>query len=69
MRSTISRLFLIFGLFTVTACGQNLPEQSVLGAGAGAGVALVLSGGLAAGALVGAAGNVAYCKTNPGRCR
>ena len=57
------------GLTAVAACGDNLPEQTVLGAGAGAGAAIVLSGGLAAGALLGAAGNVAYCNSNPGRCR
>jgi len=69
MRSTFTGIIAIFSLGAVVACGQNLPEQSVLGAGAGVGAALVLSGGLAAGALVGAAGNVAYCKANPGKCR
>ena len=56
-------------LAALAACGRDTPERAVLGAGAGAGAAVVLSGGLAAGALIGAGGNVAYCKTYPSRCR
>ena len=68
MKDRLTRTIATLTLFALAACGQNLPEQSVLGAGAGVGAAVVLSGGVAAGALVGAAGNVAYCKTYPDRC-
>ncbi|WP_135501863.1 hypothetical protein [Roseovarius aestuariivivens] len=53
---------------TLSGCGDTLPEQALIGAGAGAGAAAVVDGSLATGALVGAAGNVAYCQSNPGRC-
>jgi len=49
----------IAGLFTLTACGDTLLEQGLMGAGAGAGTAMVLGGDPATGAMVGAAGNVA----------
>ncbi|MHA7850124.1 hypothetical protein [Roseovarius sp.] len=69
----MQRLFLrgaaIVGLAVLAGCGESLPEQALLGAGAGAGTAAVLNGSIATGALVGAAGNVAYCKAYPGRCR
>ena len=70
---TMDRQFIKFTwaltFLALAACGEDTPEQSVLGAGAGVGAAVVLSGGVAAGAIVGAASNVAYCKTHPGRCR
>ncbi|MDQ2090080.1 hypothetical protein NO357_09240 [Marimonas arenosa] len=69
MKSEIKIVAVALTLFALAACGQNMPEQTVLGAGAGVGAAVVLSGGVAAGAIVGAAGNVAYCKTYPDRCR
>jgi len=53
----------------LAACGGTVPEQALFGAGAGAGTAAVLDGSLATGAVVGAAGNVAYCQTYPDRCR
>lgn len=56
-------------LSALAACGDDLAERSVIGAGAGAGAAVVLSGGLAAGALIGAGGNVAYCEAYPSKCR
>ena len=52
----------------LAACGDTFAEQSLLGAGAGAGAAALLDGNIAAGALVGAAGNVAYCNQYPERC-
>ena len=55
-------------LASLAACGGTAPEQALFGAGAGAGTAAVLDGNLAAGAVIGAAGNVAYCQTFPDRC-
>jgi glucokinase len=52
----------------LAGCGDTLAEQSIIGAGAGAGTAALLDGNLALGALVGAAGNVAYCDRYPTRC-
>ncbi|MDJ0626655.1 MAG: hypothetical protein QNJ44_00235 [Rhodobacter sp.] len=49
-------------------CGDTVTEQSIIGAGAGAGTAAVLDGNVALGALVGAAGNVAFCNQYPDRC-
>jgi len=53
---------------TVAGCGDTFAEQSVIGAGAGAGTAALVNGNIAVGALVGAAGNVAYCNQYPERC-
>ncbi|MBU3258624.1 hypothetical protein [Roseovarius sp. PS-C2] len=69
MRKRFITLLAGAGLLGLAACGDTLPEQALLGAGAGAGTAAVLNGSIGAGALVGAAGNVAYCKAYPGRCR
>ncbi len=52
----------------LTGCGDTFAEQSLVGAGAGAGTAAILDGNVAVGALVGAAGNVAYCNQYPERC-
>ena len=57
-----------FMALTLAACGDTFAEQSLIGAGAGAGTAALLDGNLAVGALVGAAGNVAYCNQYPERC-
>ncbi len=54
---------------TLSACGDNLAEQGIFGAGAGAGVAAVTGGNAATGAAVGAAGNIAYCQAYPARCQ
>jgi malic enzyme len=53
---------------TLAACGDTTGEQLVYGAGAGAAGAAILDGNVAAGAAVGAAANVIYCKENPGPC-
>ena len=55
-------------LLGLSACGDTLGEQALIGAGAGAAGAAVLDGDLATGVIVGAAGNVAYCQTYPERC-
>ena len=52
----------------LAACGDTVPEQAIFGAGAGVGTAAVLDGSLATGAVVGAAGNIAYCQAYPDRC-
>lgn len=58
-----------FALCTaLAACGDTTGEQLVYGAGAGAAGAAILDGNVVAGAAVGAAANVIYCKENPGRC-
>lgn len=64
------RLFALTGIvgLALAGCGETLAEQSIIGAGAGAGTAAVLDGNVALGALVGAAGNVAYCNQYPERC-
>jgi hypothetical protein len=58
----------LISVLGLAGCGGTLPEQALFGAGAGAGTAAVLDGSLATGAVVGAAGNVAYCQTYPDRC-
>ncbi len=68
MRFTFILALSVLALASLTACGDTLGEQAVIGAGAGAGTALVLDGNVGAGALVGAAGNVAFCQTYPDRC-
>lgn len=60
---------LLFPVFVgLSACGDTLGEQALLGAGAGAGAAAVLDGDIVTGAAVGVAGNVAYCRKYPNRC-
>ncbi|MBZ8118976.1 hypothetical protein KUD11_09985 [Roseovarius sp. LXJ103] len=68
MRRPFQSFFVLLAAGTLAACGDTLPEQAIIGAGAGAGTAAVLSGSVLAGAAVGAAGNVAYCQTFPDRC-
>lgn len=62
---------IILGIATcggLAACGDTLGEQALGGAAVGAGAAAITSGSLAQGAAIGAAGNVAYCQLNPGKC-
>ncbi|MGH1330871.1 MAG: hypothetical protein ACRBBK_08315 [Paracoccaceae bacterium] len=56
------------GLTALAACGDTQLEQGLLGAGAGAGVAVVTGADPVAGAAVGAAGNLVYCQRYPSRC-
>lgn len=58
----------VAALMALAACGDTPTEQAVIGAAAGAGTAVVLDGNVAAGALLGAGGNVLFCDQNPGRC-
>ncbi|SMO65965.1 hypothetical protein [Ruegeria faecimaris] len=52
----------------LAACGDSTGEQALLGGGAGAVGAAVVSADPLLGAVVGAAGNVLYCKTQ-NNCR
>lgn len=68
MRHTIRCMVFILGLGGLAACGDTPLEQAVFGAGAGLGTAAILDGNLAAGAAIGAAGNLLYCQTGRRRC-
>jgi len=52
----------------LAGCGDTLGEQAILGGGAGAVGATVVDGDPLAGAAVGAAANVAYCRSYPEKC-
>ncbi|MBD3662694.1 hypothetical protein [Sulfitobacter aestuariivivens] len=54
---------------TLAACGDTISEQALAGGAIGAGTAVLVNGSLAKGAAIGAAGNLAYCQLNPGKCR
>ena len=56
------------GLAGLAACGDTATEQALYGAGAGAATAVVLDGNPFTGAVVGSAGNLLYCQTNPSKC-
>lgn len=56
-------------LLALGACGDTFGEQALLGGGVGAAAAVATDSNVAAGALVGAAGNVAYCNAYPQNCR
>jgi hypothetical protein len=53
----------------LAACGDTALEQGLLGAGAGAAGAILTGGDAATGAVLGGAGNLAYCQTYPDRCK
>ncbi|WP_136634615.1 hypothetical protein [Pseudooceanicola onchidii] len=53
----------------LTACGQTVGEQALVGGAAGIGTAAVTGGNIGTGAIIGGAANVAYCQTNPGKCQ
>lgn len=56
------------GLAGLAACGDTATEQALYGAGAGAATAVVLDGNPFTGAVVGSAGNLLYCQTQPSKC-
>ena len=65
----MSRISAVAAVFLIlAACGDNLGEQALIGGGAGAATAVVLDGNVAAGALIGAGGNVLYCSQNRSKC-
>lgn len=53
----------------VSACGQTVGEQALLGAGVGAIGSAAVGGNALTGAVVGGAANTLFCQANPGRCR
>lgn len=55
-------------LLALGACGDTVAEQAVVGAGAGAGAAVLLDGDPLLGAAGGAAANVLFCQNNPDQC-
>lgn len=63
---TIGLALLVCG--GLSACGDTMGEQALIGGAAGVGTAAVLSGNLLTGAAVGAAGNVLLCQTKPELC-
>ncbi|MGR3838049.1 MAG: hypothetical protein ACU0A2_06810 [Cognatishimia sp.] len=64
------KLTAILGMaLALTACGDTALEQGLLGAGAGAAGAILTGGDAATGAVIGGAGNLAYCQTYPDRCK
>lgn len=54
---------------SLAACGDSIGEQTLAGGAIGAGAAAVVGGTVVTGAAIGAAGNLAYCQLNPGKCR
>ena len=64
------KLTAILGMaLALMACGDTALEQGLLGAGAGAAGAILTGGDAATGAVIGGAGNLAYCQTYPDRCK
>lgn len=53
---------------TLAACGDTVAEQGLIGAGAGAGTAVLIDGNPVTGAVVGGVANVAFCQRYPHRC-
>jgi hypothetical protein len=51
------------------ACGDTLGEQALIGGGAGALAGVALDGDPVTGAIIGGAGNVAFCQMYPSQCR
>ena len=67
MRLSFISMLCVLAFGGLSACGDTVGEQALIGAGVGAGTAVVLNGSVGTGLLVGAAGNVAYCQTT-NRC-
>ncbi|MCI5111906.1 MAG: hypothetical protein MRY75_15255 [Marivita sp.] len=65
---TPAKIFGVVALLGLSACGDTLGEQALLGGAAGGGTAVATGGDPVTGAAVGAAANVAYCQTYPERC-
>lgn len=71
VRQSPIRIRFAFGLVVAAllgACGDNLGEQALIGAGAGGAAAVALDGNPVTGAAVGVATNIAYCSRYPSRC-
>jgi hypothetical protein len=67
MRKSIS-VFALLSILGLSACGDTFGEQALIGAGVGAGTAVVLDQDPLAGAAIGGGANVLYCQNNPGSC-
>ena len=65
---TIRIITLFTALAGLAACGDTLGEQAAIGAGAGGVAAAATQNDVLSGALLGAAGNIAYCRRYPSRC-
>ncbi|MGX0975175.1 hypothetical protein ACSSVY_000873 [Roseovarius sp. MBR-51] len=68
IRRGLAPILAVLALGTLVACGDTVPEQALLGGGAGALTGAAVGGSVLTGAAVGAAGNVVYCQAYPGRC-
>jgi hypothetical protein len=55
------RIVAFAGFVALSACGESLGEQAIIGAAAGVGTALLIEGNIGAGALVGAGLNMLAC--------
>jgi hypothetical protein len=55
------------GLLALSACGETVGEQAIIGAAAGVGTALLIDGNIGAGALLGAGVNLLVCSQS-GTC-
>ena len=64
----LAKVTAVLALTGLAACGDTLGEQALIGGAVGAGTAAAVDGDVTTGAVVGAAGNVAYCRTYPNRC-
>ena len=53
----------VAGLLVLSACGETVLEQGLLGAGAGAGTAIALGGDVQTGAVLGAGINI-FCQNS-----
>lgn len=62
------KLLGIAALLALAGCGDDFAEQSLIGAGGGAGAAVLLDVNPVLGGVLGAAGNVAFCNQYPERC-
>lgn len=68
MRKKLPLSLALVAFVGLAACGDTFGERAIIGAGAGAATAVVLQGNPVAGAIIGSAANVLYCKENRHRC-
>ena len=64
------KVWIIVGAATLglSACGDTVTDQALIGGAAGAGAAIITDGSLLKGAAIGAAGNTLYCQAYPSKC-
>ncbi len=68
MQRNLSAVAASLALVALAACGDTIPEQALLGGGAGAIAGAAVGGSVLTGAAVGAAGNVIYCQATQTSC-